>query len=111
MYAIEHGLQEDVRRSVSEILRVLRSGGLTLITLSSGEDSMKLMGQQVAQGTYVPEAGPEAGIPHYLTTRTDIEVFFAGFDVLELTHVCSRLDSLSPEDPLSAHWVVIARKA
>ena len=110
LYAIEHGRRKEVLESVRELHRVLRSGGWLLVARSSGEDSMKHHGRPVAPGTYVPLEGPEAGVPHYLTTREDIDEFFAPFEVFELAHVCSWLSGLYGERRMEAHWVVIGRK-
>ncbi len=110
LYAIEHGGRDAVKKSVEELHRVLRRGGLSLITLSSGEDSMRIEGQLVAPGTYAPTEGPEKGIQHYLTEREDINEFFSGQEVLEVTHVCSWLSALQSDKRLEAHWAVIARK-
>ena len=108
LYAIEHGTREKVAESVTEIHRVLKPGGLALITFSSGEDSMKQYSRRVAPGTYAPRQGPEAGIPHYLTTREDIDDFFANYYILELSHICSRLGVLAGDDRVDAHWAVLA---
>jgi len=110
LFAIEHGVRDEVKKSVEELHRVLRRGGLSLITLSSGEDSMRAVGQLVAPGTYVPTEGPEKGIQHYLTERGDIDEFFSGQELLELSHVCSWLSALKSDKRLEAHWAVIARR-
>jgi len=110
MYAIEHGVRDEVKKSVEELHRVLKRDGLSLITLSSGEDSMKESGQLVAPGTFVPTEGPEKGIQHYLTEREDIDEFFSDQQVLELSHVRSWLSASQSDKRLDAHWAVIARR-
>jgi ubiquinone/menaquinone biosynthesis C-methylase UbiE len=110
LYAIEHGARDEVKASVDELCRVLKRGGLSLVTLSSDEDGLKTAGQLVAPGTYVPNEGPEEGMAHYLATREDIDEFFSAFEVLELAHVSSWLSALSSDKRLEAHWSVIARK-
>lgn len=110
LYAIEHGSRDEVKNSVEELRRVLKKGGLSLVTLSSDEDGLSSSGQLVAPGTYVPSEGPEKGIAHFLASREDIAEFFAAFEVLELSHVSSWLSVLNSDKRLEAHWVVIARK-
>lgn len=110
LYAIEHGVREEVKKSVDELHRVLKSGGLSLVTMSSYADSMKDAADMVAPGTYVPGTGPEEGISHFLAVREDIDEFFAACEVMELTHVSSWMSSLNSDRRLDAHWVVIARK-
>jgi ubiquinone/menaquinone biosynthesis C-methylase UbiE len=110
LYAIEHGARDEVKKSVEELRRVLKRGGLSLVTLSSDEDGLKSTGQLLAPGTYVPNEGPEEGIAHFLATREDIDEFFAELEVLELAHVSSWLSALYSDKHLEAHWIVIARK-
>ena len=110
LFAIEHGNPDEITTSLEEINRVLVPGGLLLVTLSSGEDSMKISGEALGNGIFAPRSGPEEGIPHYLTSREDIDIFFALFQLLELSHICSRLSILKNEIRTEAHWVVIGRK-
>ncbi|MCK5645701.1 MAG: methyltransferase domain-containing protein [Anaerolineales bacterium] len=110
LFAIEHGTPEEINRTLAEIHRVLVPGGFLLVTLSSGEDSMKISSDALDLGMYAPTSGPEQGIPHYLTSREDLDIFFNSFELLELAHICSRISVLHGEDRMDAHWVVIARK-
>jgi len=110
LFAIEHGTPEEIIRTLTEIHRVLVPGGFLMVTLSSGEDSMKISSEALDMGMVAPTSGPEQGIPHYLTSREDLDVFFTSFEMLELAHICNRLSVLHGEDRLDAHWVVIARK-
>ena len=110
MFAIEHGTRSDVSRSVDEIHRIIRPGGVSLIAMTSGEDSMKHYGRLISPSTYAPVRGPETGISHYLTTREDIDRFFKRVEILELNHICSRLSILEGKDRTDAHWVVLSRK-
>ncbi len=110
LYAIEHGVRDEVKNSVEELRRVLKMGGLSLVTLSSEEDNLRSAGKLISPGTYVPREGPEKGIAHYLAAREDIDEFFAEFEVLELAHVNSWLSTLNSDKRIEAHWVVIARK-
>lgn len=107
LYAVEHADREGVRRAVAEMRRVLRPAGLALITLTSGEDSLRYTGFALDEGLYAPREGPEAGVPHYLTTRADIDEFFVGFEILELDHLCSRLAVVAGRRRNAAHWAVI----
>lgn len=110
LFAIEHGNPEEIIRTLTEIHRVLVPGGFLMVTLSSGEDSMKISSEALDLGMYAPTSGPEQGIPHYLTSREDLDVFFNSYEMLELAHICSRLSVLNGEDRIDAHWEVIARK-
>lgn len=110
LYAIEHGSRDEVRNSIEELRRVLKKGGLSLVTLSSSEDSWSSSAQQVSPGTYVPTDGPEKGIAHFLASQEDVDEFFAAFEILELSHVSSWLSALDSDKRLDAHWVVMARR-
>ena len=110
LYAIEHGTRDEVKNSVKELGRVLKKGGLSLVTLTSTDDSWSSSARQVSSGTYVPKDGPEKGIAHFLASQEDIDEFFAAFEILELSHVSSWLSALDSEKRLDAHWIVMARR-
>lgn len=83
---IHHNRMKDVLFTVSEIERVLRPGGLLFVTFpvfsevpSEGKMDWKL--EQIEPGTYVPQRGPEAGIPHHYFTEDEIYSVFSNFNI------------------------------
>ncbi|MHA1924437.1 MAG: class I SAM-dependent methyltransferase [Candidatus Thorarchaeota archaeon] len=95
---IHHNRIHEILFTVSEIERVLRSGGVLFVSFpilsevpSQGDKDWKL--EQIEPGTYLPHRGPEAGIPHHYFTEEEIPEVFASFDILsvhvdETSHRC-----------------------
>ncbi|UCE09135.1 MAG: class I SAM-dependent methyltransferase [Candidatus Thorarchaeota archaeon] len=86
---IHHNLKHDILTTVKEIERVLRPGGVIFITFpihspapESPEDDWDL--RQVEPDTYIPQKGPEAGIPHHYFTLEEIPEVFHSFEILDL---------------------------
>lgn len=86
---IHHNLMKDIQYSVSEIERVLGDKGLVFISvpiLNVGpiEHEKDWDLKRVEEGTYIPNAGPESGIPHHYFTESELRNTFNAFEVLDL---------------------------
>jgi 2-polyprenyl-3-methyl-5-hydroxy-6-metoxy-1,4-benzoquinol methylase len=88
---IHHNRMREILLTVGEIERVLRSGGVLFVSFpilskvpSEGDKDWKL--EQIEPGTYIPQRGPEAGIPHHYFTEDEIYRVFANFD-LQSIHI------------------------
>ena len=86
---IHHNLMKDILVTVSEIERVLKTGGYIFITVpilgpkpENPEDDWKL--HWVENGTYIPQSGPESGIPHHYFTEEELHEVFSNFKILEM---------------------------
>jgi SAM-dependent methyltransferase len=86
---IHHNLKEDILKTVSEIERVLKLRGHLFITVpilgpkpDNPEDDWKL--QEVEDGTYIPQSGPESGIPHHYFTMEELQEVFRNFEIQEI---------------------------
>ncbi|MFX1578303.1 MAG: methyltransferase domain-containing protein [Promethearchaeota archaeon] len=86
---VHHNLMRDIRKTIFEIERVLKSGGVLFVTfpvLKPGpvekERDWKLT--RIEEGTYIPQKGLEAGIPHHYFTLEEIPEVFAAFDIAEI---------------------------
>jgi SAM-dependent methyltransferase len=86
---IHHNLMSDILQTVSEVQRVLRTGGVLFVTFPilsgvplSGKDNWNL--EQVEPGTYIPRSGPEAGVPHHYFEIEEIHEVFSDFSILEI---------------------------
>jgi len=84
---IHHNLMKDILKTVREIDRVLKPGGLVFITVStmteyrSREDwALEL----IEKDTYLPRAGPESGLLHHYFTEEEIHTVFSSFDIPEM---------------------------
>jgi len=86
---IHHNLLRDILTTVQEIERVLKIGGYLFITVpilgpkpENPEDDWHL--QQVEDGTFIPQSGPESGIPHHYFTEEELHEVFRKFKILEM---------------------------
>ncbi|MHA1942782.1 MAG: class I SAM-dependent methyltransferase [Candidatus Thorarchaeota archaeon] len=83
---IHHNLMRDIMKTVAEIERVLKPGGVFFVTfpiLHSGpveeERDWKLV--KIEEGTYMPQKGWERGIPHHYFTLEEIPDVFNSFEI------------------------------
>jgi SAM-dependent methyltransferase len=86
---IHHNLMKDILATVAEIERILRPGGVIFISvpvLQEGPVAPYLDWdlKQVEDGTYIPQAGPESGIPHHYFLVDEIREVFNTFDILDI---------------------------
>jgi SAM-dependent methyltransferase len=86
---IHHNLLKDILFTISEIERILKPEGFIVITVpvlgptpEKSEDDWHL--RKVENGTYIPESGPESGIPHHYFTEDELLGIFNGFEPLEI---------------------------
>lgn len=86
---IHHNLMNDILATISEIERVLKIGGYIFITVPTlgpkpekAEDDWKL--HQIEKGTFIPQSGPESGIPHHYFTEDELHKVFINFQILEM---------------------------
>ncbi|RLE85526.1 MAG: hypothetical protein DRJ41_01055 [Thermoprotei archaeon] len=103
--AIYHNTLDDIRRSVGEVYRVLRSGGLFLTNFLSRRTWKYGRGVKVEENTYLQDEAFERNVIHHYSDEEEIRELFKGFKVLEL-----RLKERIVEGKLSSRWVVIAEK-
>lgn len=86
---IHHNLKNDILKTVGEIERVLKIGGYIFITVpilgpkpENPEEDWKLL--PVEDGTFIPQSGPESGIPHHYFTEEELHEVFGNFKILEM---------------------------
>ncbi|MFW9921005.1 MAG: class I SAM-dependent methyltransferase [Candidatus Thorarchaeota archaeon] len=86
---IHHNLISDILRTIHEIRRVVREGGVIFISVPIltndpvlPEDDWGLI--EIEQGTFLPRKGPESGIPHHYFTADELNQVLTGFDILEM---------------------------
>jgi SAM-dependent methyltransferase len=86
---IHHNLMKHIKMTVSEIERVLKSGGVLFVTFPvfhpgpvEEERDWKLV--EIEEGTYMPQRGWESGIPHHYFTLEEIPEVFSAFEILDI---------------------------
>ena len=86
---IHHNLMKEIKKTVSEIERVLKPDGLLFVTFPilhpvpvEKERNWELV--KIEEGTYIPQKGWERGIPHHYFTLEEIPDVFGSFEILEI---------------------------
>lgn len=93
---IHHAEIAAIKQIVSEICRVLKTGGLAFVTtpvINHHKD-----GIEIEPGTFVPTTGEETGLPHHYFTVDELRSVFNEFDVEDI-----HTDSVD-------HYCLLARK-
>ncbi len=93
---IHHAETMTIKKVVREIERILAPGGLLFLTVPKDRTQATSF-RQMEKGTFVPEDGPEAGIPHHY------------FDESELRELLHRFEIFSFTVDNSAHYCLFAR--
>ncbi|MFX0002759.1 MAG: class I SAM-dependent methyltransferase [Candidatus Hodarchaeota archaeon] len=84
---IHHNKMKDILNTVREIKRVLRKGGIIFITFPRLEGRGDLEDwslKEIERNTYIPQVGPEKGLPHHFFTVEEIYDVFSSFNLSEL---------------------------
>lgn len=86
---IHHNLMINIKKTISEIERVLKPGGLLFVTfpiLHPGPVKNKRYWKlvKIEEGTYIPQKGIESGIPHHYFTLEEIPEVFSSFKILSI---------------------------
>lgn len=79
---IHHGRLQQIQKAVIELLRVLKSGGLLLVTVPFGSRS-KYPSEEIEPDTFVPMDGSEKGLPHHIFSALDFKSLFEGCEILD----------------------------
>jgi tellurite methyltransferase len=104
---IYHGEETIVRRTLSEVARVLRPGGTFLATMLSARrlpvEQARAKGREISRNTWVFEGPGDKIHPHYFCTAPDLLSLMWGFEVFTLF-------DRPHEKPGSWHWHVLAER-
>ena len=82
---IHHARLAEVRRTIDDIYRVLRPGGLAFIGVSGHLGERGAL-EEIEPATFVLQTGPEAGLAHHIFSEPDLRYEFRAFEVLETSY-------------------------
>lgn len=80
---IHHALLIEIRKTIQEIWRVIKPGGLAFISVA-GKLHQDIKYKGIEPGTYIPLEGDEEGLPHHIFTEAELRVEFSDFEILDL---------------------------
>jgi len=85
---LQHGYKEQARELIKGIYQALVRGGKVFITLpdESGADKWQTFkkSKEITEGTYIPLAGPEKGLPHSFFKKNEIIEYFSNFKNIKM---------------------------
>jgi len=102
---IYHGDISIVQRSLSEISRILRRGGLFLGTMLSLRNIEVITGSEIACGTYINKEKSDKDHPHYYCSGSELLGLFTGFEPLILQDMEHKESGSG-----SFHWQFVMEK-
>jgi tellurite methyltransferase len=101
LHAIYHQKPAGIRRTISEITRVLRKGGFLLVNFLSIKTYSYGRGVKVGKDTFVGQEGVEKGVMHHFVDEGEIRSFLRRLTILSLN-----LTERSVEGKFESRWVV-----
>ncbi len=87
---LQHNTHEHIQNAISEIYRILKPGGVVFVTVCGRYSKGKVRhclvktAEKIAQQTYVPRIGDEAGLTHYIFTKKQLLSDFKQFETQKL---------------------------
>jgi len=105
IYVIYHKTLAGMRRSVAEIYRVLRPGGLALISLQSKRGYRYRAGDEIEPDTFAADSGPDAGELHHYSDVSEIGSLFERFVIRRID-----LEERIEAGDRHSHWQVMVEK-
>jgi tellurite methyltransferase len=100
---IYHGNSEVVARTISEIYRVLRPGGLLQLTMLTDRNSEMETGQCISEGTYINPGFLDKDHPHYYCNAKKLAERLNDFRMVEQVEK-------EHTRPGSFHWHLLLEK-
>ncbi len=104
IHAIYHGKLEDIEKSLYEIKRVMKKGGLLLITFLSIKDEKFGKGKKVEKNSYQTNSTIEKGVVHHFSDKAEILRLFQDYLLIKVVH------RKETKKTGHWHWVVEAKK-
>jgi ubiquinone/menaquinone biosynthesis C-methylase UbiE len=106
LYVIYHGTIDKIERAFREIYRVLRLGGLALVTFISDRHHRYGYGEKIETNTFITNMGADAGVPHHFCGEDEMLQTINDFEILEF----ELLEKTNDEDLLESHWAMLIKK-
>lgn len=106
-HAIYHTDNAGIKKVISEIGRVLKTGGEAFISFVSKNASAYKdpANKHLTENTIVKTKGHEAGIPHYFSNKDNVQQLIKSFELIEFSYK----EEYYP-DSTNAHYFVLVRR-
>jgi len=87
---LQHSIERNIRKTISEIKRILKPKGLLFLTVCGRYSKGKLRyclvktANKIAQNTYIPTIGNEKGLTHFIYNKKILLEHFSKFKIINL---------------------------
>jgi ubiquinone/menaquinone biosynthesis C-methylase UbiE len=105
IYVIYHKTYAGMQGVVAEIHRVLKRGGIALVTLQSKRGYRYRFGEEIEPDTFITSIGADAGMLHHYSDLGEIETLFDRFVIRRV-----ELEEHAEEENRHSHWQVVVEK-
>ncbi|MGC9517586.1 MAG: class I SAM-dependent methyltransferase [Methanomicrobiales archaeon] len=105
---VHHALMDDIRKAISEIKRVVRSGGLVYIMVPSINHDEFHTGTEIEKNTKINIDSIDGDLPHHYFAKNELEDLFDDFEIIKLEHVS--YPSEKHKEKTASGFVVYAKK-
>lgn len=109
VWSTGHGFQDEFIKSIDEMFRVLKPGGLLLADFPSSADRNCGQGFEISHQTYLHPFLDHPDVPHYYCTRSELEGYLAPHvkqvKIEEIDYEDSKYNSV-----IKAFWVEALKK-
>jgi len=110
VYVIEHNTYNGLLKSLSEVRRVLKPGGIFATTLLTKNDYKFGIGEEIEPGTFINSKDPiESEVPHRFSTREEVDFLFAEYEVVSIEEK-KELESIISPGNTNCRWNIIVKK-
>jgi len=96
---IHHALLATVIQTANEIQRIVRKGGMILISVPAWKaiEDDSPQPNEIEPHTFIPTSGDEQGLPHHLFTPEEFRDIFPQFEVIDLQVIDDRIIALNAQ--------------
>lgn len=105
IFVIYHKPLAGIRQVVTEIHRVLKRGGLALVSFQSLRGYRYRAGEEIEPNTFITDIGADTGIPHHYSNLAEIEKLFEHFTIRRV-----ELEEQIEVGNRHSHWQVLVEK-
>jgi len=105
IYVIYHKTYAGMQGVVAEIRRVLKRGGLAVISLQSTRGWRYGQGKTIEPNTFILDVGADAGVPHHYSDLVEIADLFKHFAIRKIEQ-----EEQFEEGKRHSHWQVLIEK-
>ena len=112
---IYHAYKHDIIKTISEISRVLKSGGYLFLTLLTKDPEIPFYGKGIVdEQTIIKLEEPEKGIPHFFFRLEDVFEFFKDYEFKDFYYkewysIPTTIEKIKKKKG-SGHYILLAQK-